>query len=51
MMHPFAPFVTEELWDHLPGRQDGPRGALMVSEFPKIGSHNIDPAAKTKWKR
>ncbi len=30
LLHPFMPFVTEELWHHLPGKQ----GFIMVSEFP-----------------
>ncbi len=32
LLHPFMPFVTEELWHHLPGD----RGYIMVSEFPKV---------------
>ncbi len=30
LLHPFMPFVTEELWHHLPGQ----RGYIMVSPFP-----------------
>ncbi len=30
LLHPFMPFVTEELWHHLPGRT----GYIMVSQFP-----------------
>ena len=32
LLHPFMPFVTEELWHHLPGD----RGYIMVSDFPKV---------------
>jgi len=46
MLHPFAPFVTEELWEHLPGRVDGPDGALIVSRYPAAGSHKVDPTAE-----
>ncbi|PXF60375.1 MAG: valine--tRNA ligase [Deltaproteobacteria bacterium] len=31
LFHPFIPFVTEELWHHLPGQRDH----IMVSPFPK----------------
>ncbi len=36
LMHPFMPFVTEELWHHLPGRSEseGKEGYIMVAEFP-----------------
>jgi valyl-tRNA synthetase len=31
LFHPFMPFVTEELWQHLPGQRDH----IMVSPFPR----------------
>ncbi len=31
LLHPFMPFVTEELWHHLPGS----KGYIMVSDFPE----------------
>ena len=31
LLHPFMPFVTEELWHHLPGQRDH----IMVSPFPE----------------
>ncbi|MCG6894732.1 MAG: valine--tRNA ligase [Desulfobacteraceae bacterium] len=31
LLHPFVPFVTEELWHHLPGTQ----GSIMQAAFPK----------------
>ncbi|MBI3004904.1 MAG: valine--tRNA ligase, partial [Ignavibacteriales bacterium] len=33
MLHPFMPFVTEELWQHLGERKDK---SLMRAEFPKV---------------
>jgi len=32
LLHPFMPFITEEIWQHLP--HDGE--SIMVSEFPKF---------------
>jgi valyl-tRNA synthetase len=31
LMHPFAPFVTEEIWDKLPGTQ----GSIMQATYPQ----------------
>ena len=33
LLHPFMPFVTEEIWQRLPGTRD----SIMVAEFPKAG--------------
>jgi len=33
LLHPFIPFVTEELWSHLPGR----RSSVMLSAYPQAG--------------
>jgi valyl-tRNA synthetase len=40
LLHPFMPFVTEELWQRLPGQaklqeQEGHPRSLMISEYPK----------------
>ena len=34
LLHPFIPFVTEEIYDHIPETT----GSIMVSEFPKYNS-------------
>jgi valyl-tRNA synthetase len=46
LLHPFAPFVTEELWDHLPGRAPGPEGSLIAARYPAAGSYAVDEAAE-----
>jgi valyl-tRNA synthetase len=48
LLHPFAPFVTEELWRHLPGRAEGPAGSLIVSSYPATGSYPLDQAAEAE---
>jgi valyl-tRNA synthetase len=35
ILHPFAPFVTEEIWDKLPGTQ----GSIMRAAFPQPIAH------------
>jgi valyl-tRNA synthetase len=33
MLHPFMPFVTEEIWQRLPVKKEN--GSIMVTSFPK----------------
>ena len=33
LLHPFMPFITEELWQHLRNRADGQ--SIMISQMPK----------------
>ena len=41
LMHPFMPFLTEELWQHMGERSK--EEALMISAWPKVGK--VDQAA------
>ncbi len=38
VLHPFMPFITEELWQNLETRKDGE--SLMMNSFPKAGKVN-----------
>jgi valyl-tRNA synthetase len=40
LLHPFMPFITEEVWQHLP--HEGP--ALIVADWPEVG--DIDEKAE-----
>jgi len=42
LLHPFMPFVTEELFQQLGGRG---RGLLISRPWPRLDEHLIDPAA------
>jgi len=44
LLHPFAPFVTEELWQRLPGRT----GLLAGAEWPRPEAARVDPDAETE---
>jgi valyl-tRNA synthetase len=40
MLHPFMPFITEEIWQQLPLRKENE--SIMVSEFPKPEDRFVD---------
>jgi valyl-tRNA synthetase len=44
LLHPFAPFISEELWSHLPGKDR----ALIISEYPIPGKYQVDEDAEEK---
>jgi len=43
MVHPFMPFVTEELWQLIIERREGE--SISTSEFPKVKEELINPQA------
>ena len=49
LLHPFVPFVTEELWARLPerGQEDGP---LAVARWPEAADGLSDQDAETRFK-
>ncbi|MCR5861966.1 valine--tRNA ligase [Flavobacterium sp. J372] len=38
LLHPFMPFLTEEIWQYIAGRT--PEEALIIAEWPKIKSYD-----------
>lgn len=38
LLHPFTPFITEEIWQKLPGHQE----SIMVSSWPEVKDEWID---------
>ncbi|WP_445452346.1 valine--tRNA ligase [Flavobacterium sp. 25HG05S-40] len=38
LLHPFMPFLTEEIWQHIAERT--PEQALIIAEYPKMESFN-----------
>ncbi len=45
LLHPFMPFVTEELWHYLPHEGE----ALIIAPWPKADSSQLDEAAITQF--
>jgi valyl-tRNA synthetase len=43
LLHPFMPFITEEIWQQLPGRKENE--SIMVAEFPKPHERYDDETA------
>lgn len=43
LLHPFMPFVTEELWQRLPRRANDSTPSIMVSAFPVFVSYYRPP--------
>jgi valyl-tRNA synthetase len=47
MLHPFMPFVTEELWSRLPGERD----FVMRASWPEDLHHYVDGQAEVEFER
>jgi valyl-tRNA synthetase len=45
LLHPFIPFITEEIFQKLPGKESE---SIMVAEFPTSATSWIDEAAEKK---
>jgi valyl-tRNA synthetase len=45
LLHPFMPFLTEELWQKLP-RQGAPAPSISIARFPEENVERIDPEAE-----
>jgi valyl-tRNA synthetase len=49
MIHPFMPFLTEELWQRLPRRQDDKTPSITVASFPQYIESFNDEAAEAEY--
>jgi valyl-tRNA synthetase len=43
LLHPFMPFITEEIWQSLDGHE---ADSIMISSWPHVNEGAIDPAAE-----
>jgi len=46
LVHPFMPFITEELWQLIEERKDGE--SISTSEYPKLNNDLINPSAESE---
>ena len=47
LLHPFMPFITEELWQRLPRGARAPE-SIMIAAYPKASRKNIDASAEAE---
>src|SRR5438270_835809 len=47
LLHPFMPFVTEELWSRLPGDRD----YVMRADWPELLDRFVDPGAEEQFQQ
>jgi valyl-tRNA synthetase len=47
LLHPFAPYVTEEIWQKLPKPSSLP-ASLMVTIYPQPDRHRVDDGAEAR---
>lgn len=54
LLHPFMPYITEELWQRLPGEKPlhaayaGAEPTVMLTAYPEGATHLIDEAAEAE---
>jgi len=44
LLHPFMPFITEEIWQHIPGTE----GSVIVAEWPTVKADRTNAASEEK---
>ncbi|KAH6094581.1 valine--tRNA (Val) ligase [Parastagonospora nodorum] len=49
MIHPFMPFLTEELWQRLPRREGDKTPSITVASFPEYTQEFDDAAAEDEY--
>jgi valyl-tRNA synthetase len=49
MIHPFMPFLTEELWQRLPRREGDKTPSITVASFPQYMQEFDEEAAETEY--
>ena len=46
LLHPFMPFVTEEIWQHLTGGEWQGVGSIMIAPWPEVDEAFLDEEAE-----
>ncbi|MDP3792042.1 MAG: valine--tRNA ligase [Candidatus Omnitrophota bacterium] len=51
MLHPFMPFITEEIWQQIPRPKDSKGDSIMIQPWPHIQKDIISEKCETEMKR
>lgn len=49
LMHPFLPFLTEELWQRLPRRPDDKAPSITIAAYPQYNEALEDPTSEAAY--
>lgn len=49
LIHPFMPFLTEELWQRLPRRPDDKTASIVLARYPTYDASMDDPASEVAY--
>lgn len=49
MIHPFMPFITEEMWQRMPRRPSDETKSIMVAKYPTYDAILDDPASEAAY--
>jgi valyl-tRNA synthetase len=47
LLHPYMPFITEEIWQHLPHKGE----SIMIADYPKVRPELVDDEAAREMER
>jgi valyl-tRNA synthetase len=49
MLHPFMPYLTEELWQRIPRRHGDKTPSITIAKYPVYGDKMLNPEAAAKY--
>jgi valyl-tRNA synthetase len=49
MIHPYMPFLTEELWQRLPRRPDDKTPSIVLAKYPVFDETMYDPKSEEAY--
>ncbi|KAF7542274.1 hypothetical protein G7Z17_g11717 [Cylindrodendrum hubeiense] len=49
MIHPFMPFITEEMWQRMPRRPEDETKSIMIAQYPAYSAELDDPESEAAY--
>lgn len=49
MIHPFMPYITEEMWQRMPRRPNDTTKSIMIAKYPTYNSELDDPESEAAY--